>query len=116
MVVREQGLMAANVFGRSGAALAPLFAFLQAQLRSCFVPLLVLGCLCVSAGALVVLLPETLGEKTPETIQVCVLIDLHLTFRLGHASGSALTDSFPPYLCLPTCLTHPACLPPTLRR
>lgn len=68
-VVREQGMAAANVFGRAGAAITPLFAFLQHQLHSGFVPLLVLGCLCVAGGALAALLPETLGEKQPETIQ-----------------------------------------------
>ena len=71
MVVREHGLAAANVFGRCGAAIAPLFAFLQFQLRSSFVPLLVLGCMCLAAGVLAAMLPETLGEKTPDTIQVC---------------------------------------------
>lgn len=68
-VVREQGLAAANLFGRAGAAIAPLWAFLQFHLHSAFVPLLVLGCLCVGAGALTAMLPETLGERVPETIQ-----------------------------------------------
>ena len=70
VVVREHGLAAANIFGRCGAAIAPLFAFLQYSLRSSFVPLLVLGCLCLAAGVLAALLPETMGEKTPDTIQV----------------------------------------------
>ena len=68
-VVREQGLGAANAFGRAGAAFAPLLAFLQHQLRRSFVPLLVLGCLCLGAAVLSVGLPETLGEPIPETIQ-----------------------------------------------
>lgn len=68
-VVREQGLAAANLFGRAGAAIAPLWAFLQFRLHSAFVPLLVLGCLCVAGGALTAMLPETLGERVPETIQ-----------------------------------------------
>lgn len=68
-VVREPALGAANAFGRAGAALTPLFAFLQAKLHSPFVPLLVLGCLAVAAAVLSVGLPETLGEPCPQTIQ-----------------------------------------------
>lgn len=68
-VVREEGLGAANAFGRAGAALTPLFAFLQQQLRSSFVPLLVLGCLCLGAAVLSLGLEETLNEPHPETIQ-----------------------------------------------
>lgn len=68
MAVREPALGAANFFGRAGAALTPLFAFLQAQLGS-FVPLLVLGCLCIAAAVLSMGLPETLGESCPETVQ-----------------------------------------------
>lgn len=68
-VVREHGLAAANVFARIGAGISPLFAFLQYQLRSSFVPLLVLGSLCLAAACLAVLLPETLGERVPDTIQ-----------------------------------------------
>jgi hypothetical protein len=68
-VVREHGLAAANVFARIGAGVSPLFAFMQYQLRSGFVSLLVLGSFCLAAAFLAVLLPETLGEKVPETIQ-----------------------------------------------
>lgn len=68
-MVREQGLGAANAFGRAGAALTPLFAFLQQQLRRNFVPLLVMGCMCLGAAVLSLGLPETLSEPYPETIQ-----------------------------------------------
>ena len=68
-VVREQGLGASNAFGRAGAALTPLFAFLQHQLRRSFVPLLVLGCLCFGAAVLSLGIPETLNEQYPDTIQ-----------------------------------------------
>ncbi|PRW56655.1 ankyrin repeat [Chlorella sorokiniana] len=68
-VVREQGLGAANACGRAGAALTPLFAFLQQQLRRSFVPLLVMGSLCLGAAVLSLGLPETLNEPYPETIQ-----------------------------------------------
>lgn len=68
-VVREHGLGACNAFGRAGAALAPLFAFLQAQLGGSFVPLLALGCLALAAAALSLGLPETLGEPPFQTIQ-----------------------------------------------
>jgi hypothetical protein len=77
VVVREHGLAAANVFARGGAALSPLFAFLQHDLRSSFVPLLVLGCLCLAAAFAAVLLPETVNEKTPETIQ-----DMNLLYSM----------------------------------
>lgn len=69
LVVREHGLGAANLCTRAGAAFAPLFAWLQHRLRRSFVPLLVLGCLCLAAAVLSVGLPETLGEAQPATIQ-----------------------------------------------
>ncbi|KAI3428283.1 hypothetical protein D9Q98_006662 [Chlorella vulgaris] len=68
VAVREHGMAASNFFARAGAAISPLFAFLQFQLRSSFVPLLVLGSLCLAAAFLAALLPETLGDKIPETI------------------------------------------------
>lgn len=75
--MREQGLGAANVMARAGAALTPLFAFLQSSLGSSFVPLLVLGCLTLAAAFFTLGLPETLGEAAPATIQ-----DLHLQMSL----------------------------------
>ena len=69
VVVREHGLGACNAVGRAGAALAPLCAFLQAQLAASFVPLLVLGCAALAGAALCLGLPETLGEAPPATIQ-----------------------------------------------
>ena len=69
MVVREHGLAAANVFGRCGAAIAPLFAFLQFQLRSSFVPLLVLGCMCLAAGVLAgILRPSSASQAAQRAL------------------------------------------------
>lgn len=95
-LVREHGLGACNAFGHAGAALTPLFAFLQWQLGSGFVPLLVLGCLCLVAAGLSLGLPETLGEAPPQTIQelnVQLAMRRKRSWRLSLSLGGYLRPS-----------------------
>lgn len=99
LMVREHGLAAANVFARLGAGVSPLFAFLQYQLRSGFVPLLVLGCLCLAAAFLAVLLPETLGEKASETIQE---LNVMLSMRRRRSWRVALASMLRPSTSQPS--------------
>eukprot|EP00887_Chlorella_sp_A99_P006041 scaffold22.g6041.t1 len=76
--VAHHGLALANYCGRLGAVVAPGLAYVQARLRSPFVPMLVFGSLCCGAAVASALLPETLGSPVHETIQ-----DLATAVQLG---------------------------------
>ena len=78
-----------NVLARAGAALAPLFAFLQAHRGGAVVPWLALGGLSLAAAVLVLGLPETLGEPQHASIQ-----ELHLAMSLRRKRAPSWRFSF----------------------
>lgn len=66
-LIRSGGVGVFSTFSRLGALLAPFVPLLK-QLHS-FLPLLVYGSFAFTSGLLALTLPETLGQKLPDTIE-----------------------------------------------
>lgn len=67
-LIRSGGVGAFSTFSRSGALLAPFVPLLMFIFD--FLPLLLFGVVAFTAGILsAMFLPETLGQKLPETIE-----------------------------------------------
>ena len=68
-VVRNAGLGSCSFFSRIGSIIAPFIGREMAQV-SPIAPVLIFGVTSVLAGGLTLLLPETKGRTSPDTIQV----------------------------------------------
>ncbi|XP_025832792.1 organic cation transporter protein [Agrilus planipennis] len=66
-VIRSGGVGASSTMARVGSLLAPYVPLLGVYVD--FLPMLLFGCLAVFAGLLALKLPETLGNKLPETVE-----------------------------------------------
>lgn len=66
-LIRSGGVGTFSTFSRFGALLAPFVPLLKFIYD--FLPLFVFGMFAFIAGILALILPETLGQKLPETIE-----------------------------------------------
>ena len=66
-VVRNVGMGAVSMSGRVGGIICPFINMLSDVWRP--LPLIIYGTVAFTAGLLALLLPETLGQSLPETIQ-----------------------------------------------
>lgn len=66
-LIRSGGVGTFSTFSRFGALLAPFVPLLKRVYTS--LPLIVFGAFAFISGVLALTLPETLGEKLPDTIE-----------------------------------------------
>lgn len=66
-LIRSGGVGTFSTFSRFGALLAPFVPLLKRYYH--FLPLFVFGMFAFISGLLAIVLPETLGQKLPDTIQ-----------------------------------------------
>ncbi|KAL5011132.1 hypothetical protein ScPMuIL_013437 [Solemya velum] len=75
-VVRNSGVGSGSMFARIGAMVSPYIADLGTLVEghtSKALPLIIFGSLSVAAGLLVLILPETVNRKMPETIDDAIM-------------------------------------------
>lgn len=66
-LIRSGGVGTFSTFSRFGALLAPFVPLLKRYFS--FLPLLTFGTFAFISGILAIILPETIGQKLPDTIE-----------------------------------------------